>query len=118
MRANQKKEGLVGQAIAGTYVVLLGWDLDDERPKKGLLGFAIQRTDKTENETYWLRGMKTFPDAAPLAPGGDISSHDGPYQSFQWADYSAKPDQHVSRAATPLFRGYDARSTMKTEERL
>jgi phosphatidylserine/phosphatidylglycerophosphate/cardiolipin synthase-like enzyme len=95
MRAAAKQGGLVGLAVAGTYVVLLGWDLEDPGLKRGLLGFAIKREDKTETETYWLRGMKTFPDTEPpLPPGGDASSHDQPYQTFQWADYSAKPDHH------------------------
>ncbi|MBV9653708.1 MAG: hypothetical protein JOZ42_04000 [Acetobacteraceae bacterium] len=41
--------------------------------------------------------MKTFPDTQPpLSPGGDASSHEQPYQSFQWADYSAKPDHHYT----------------------
>jgi phosphatidylserine/phosphatidylglycerophosphate/cardiolipin synthase-like enzyme len=96
VHAKQSNGGLVGQAIAGTYVVVMGWDLTDESLKRGLLGFAIQRSDKTEGETYWLRGMKTFPDATPLPPGGNASSHDQPYQSFQWADYSAKPDHDYS----------------------
>jgi phosphatidylserine/phosphatidylglycerophosphate/cardiolipin synthase-like enzyme len=82
-------------AVAGTHVVLLGWDLADVGLKHGLLGFAIKRDDTTEGETYWLRGTKTFPNTQPpLAPGGDASSHDQPYQSFQWADYSAKPKHH------------------------
>jgi hypothetical protein len=103
VRAKQSKNGLVGQAIAGTYVVLLGWDLSREELKKGLLGFAIRRADKTENESYWLRGTKTFPDAAPLPPGGDASSHDQPYQSFQWADYSAKPDHEYSYQIIAMY---------------
>lgn len=83
-------------AVAGTYVVLLGWDLADAGLKRGLLGFAIRREDKTEGETYWLRGMKAFPGTQKLAPGGDVSSHDQPFQSFQWADYSAKPNHHYT----------------------
>jgi phosphatidylserine/phosphatidylglycerophosphate/cardiolipin synthase-like enzyme len=95
MRATDSNESFKGLAVAGTYVVLLGWDLVDLSLKRGLLGFAIKREDKTEGETYWLRGMKTFPDMQPpLPPGGDASSHDQPYQSFQWADYSAKPNHH------------------------
>jgi phosphatidylserine/phosphatidylglycerophosphate/cardiolipin synthase-like enzyme len=93
MRATASNENFRGLAVAGTYVVLLGWDLADVGLKRGLLGFAIRREDKTEGETYWLRGMKTFPEThPPLTPGGDASSHDQPYQSFQWADYSAKPN--------------------------
>ncbi len=103
MRAKQSKDGLIGQAIAGTYVVMLGWDLSQEQLKKGLLGFAILRADKTENESYWLRGMKTFPDATPLPPGGDASSHDQPYQTFQWADYSAKPDHKYSYQIIAMY---------------
>jgi len=102
VRAKQSKGRLIGQAIAGTYVVLLGWHIP-EQLKKGLLGFAIQRTDKTENESYWLRGMKTFPDATPLPVGGDASSHDQPYQSFQWADYSAKPDHQYSYEIIAMY---------------
>ena len=95
MRARAKQGGLSGLAVAGTYVVLLGWDLEDAGLKRGLLGFAIKREDKTESETYWLRGMKTFPETQPpLPPGGDASSHEQPYQTFQWADYSAKPGRH------------------------
>jgi hypothetical protein len=106
MRATASNESFRGLAIAGTYVVLLGWDLVDAGLRRGLLGFAIRREDKSEGETYWLRGMKTFPDTQPpLAPVGDASSHDQPYQSFQWADYSAKPDHHYDhRHAGPARR--------------
>src|ERR1700726_4262692 len=78
--------------VAGTYVVTLGWDIEQQL-KAGLLGFAIQRVDHTENETHFMRGMKSFPNTTPqLPPGGTASSHDQPFQSFQWADYAAKPD--------------------------
>ena len=42
MRAKRKQNGLQLQAIAGTYVVLLGWDILDADLKDGLLGFAIR----------------------------------------------------------------------------
>ncbi|MFT4064508.1 phospholipase D-like domain-containing protein [Paraburkholderia sp.] len=91
MRSKVEHGGLTAQAVAGTHVVLLGWDIEPAL-EAGLLGFAIQRTDHTEGETYWLRGMKTFPDTVPkLAPGGTVSSQDQPFQTFQWGDYSAKP---------------------------
>ena len=92
MRKKVQGNGLVLQAVAGTNVVTLGWDITQESVKTGLLGFAIQRVDHTENETHFMRGMKTFPDTSPQLPlGGTASSHDQPFQSFQWADYAAKP---------------------------
>ena len=50
------------QAVAGTHTVLLGFDLDDPA---GCLGFAIHRTDHTEGEAYWLRGLKAFRAVVP-----------------------------------------------------
>ena len=104
MRTKKQEHGLQVQAIAGTHVVLLGWDIVDAQLKKGLLGFAIQRTDHTESESYWLRGMKTFPDTKPpLGPGGDASTHEQPIQSWQWADYTAKPVHDYSYMIVPMY---------------
>jgi hypothetical protein len=91
MRKQVQQNGLVLNAVAGTYVVTFGWDILDPSVKNGLLGFAIQRVDRTENETYWMRGMKTFPSSPRLPPGGTASTHEQPLQTFQWADYAAKP---------------------------
>ncbi len=78
------------QAIAGTYAVLLGFDLVDPA---GCLGFGIHRTDHTEDEAYWLRGMKTFASVVSNpAPGMDFSLGEHPVQGFQWGDYTAKPE--------------------------
>jgi hypothetical protein len=58
----------------------------------GLLGFAIHRTDPTEEEAGWLRGLKTFEETDPgFLPGSTYSTREHPVQSFMWADYSAKP---------------------------
>jgi len=104
MRIKKRQNGLIAQAIAGTHVVLLGWDIEVAALKKGILGFAIQRTDHTEGESYWLRGTKTFPDTTPpLAPGGDASSHDQPVQSFQWGDYTAKASHRYTYRLVPMY---------------
>lgn len=103
MRVTHKQSGMLVQAVAGTHVVLLGWDLCEPHRCKGLLGFAIQREDQTEGETYWLRGMKTFASSTPLAPGGDASTHEQPLQSFQWGDYSAKPAHRYCYRIVPLY---------------
>ena len=67
MRTKRKRQGLTVQAVAGTHTVLLGFDLDDPA---GCLGFAIHRTDHTEGEARWLRGMKTFQSVVPDPPPG------------------------------------------------
>ncbi|HEX2705576.1 MAG TPA: hypothetical protein VHM65_07450, partial [Candidatus Lustribacter sp.] len=90
MRATATRNGLRVHAIAGTHTVLLGLDLADPA---GCLGFAIHRTDHTEDEAYWLRGMKTFASLVPHPPPGtDYSTAEHPVQGFQWGDYTAKPE--------------------------
>jgi phosphatidylserine/phosphatidylglycerophosphate/cardiolipin synthase-like enzyme len=101
MRANKKQNGITAQAIAGTYVVYLGWDIDTAK-RKNLRGFAIQREDITEGEKYWLRGMKSFA-ATPLPPGGDASSLEQPFQTFQWGDYTAKENHKYRYTIVPMY---------------
>ena len=91
MRITQTTNGLRVHAIAGTYVVLLGFNLP-EVECDGLLGFSIHRQDLTENETYYLFASKCFTETDPgFSAGSSYSTRDQPIQSFQWADYSAKP---------------------------
>jgi hypothetical protein len=59
MRIRVRNGSFSVHAIAGTYVVLLGIDAD-AAALPGLLGFAIEREDRTENERYFLTGYKTF----------------------------------------------------------
>ena len=103
MRRKRSNEGVTVNAIAGTHVVTLGLDLSSAR-RRGCLGFAIQREDKTEDERYWMRGMKTFAETDPiLGPGGQVSSREHPFQTFQWADYSAKPGYEYTYTVIPLY---------------
>jgi phosphatidylserine/phosphatidylglycerophosphate/cardiolipin synthase-like enzyme len=88
MRAKVNQHGITLQAIAGTYVVLLGWSMT-QQDSKNILGFAIHRTDKTENEAYWLEGMKVFQETDPGKPKASLRQH--PLQGFTWSDFTAKP---------------------------
>jgi phosphatidylserine/phosphatidylglycerophosphate/cardiolipin synthase-like enzyme len=91
MRIKNTSDRLSVQAIGGSHVVLLGWDFPRENCD-GLLGFAIHRTDPTEEEAGWLRGLKTFEETDPgFVAGSTYSTREHPVQSFIWADYSAKP---------------------------
>ena len=95
--------GLTVNAIAGTHVALLGFDLE-AGARKRCLGFAIEREDHTENEHYWLSGMKTFQATDPgLGAGGQVSSRQHPFQSFQWSDYSAKPAHDYTYRVVALY---------------
>lgn len=89
MRAKvDQHDGITLQAIAGTHVVLLGWSMA-KRDSKGVLGFAIHRTDRTENEAYWLEGMKVFEETDPGTRKASLRRH--PVQGFTWSDFTAKP---------------------------
>ncbi|MDN2583769.1 phospholipase D-like domain-containing protein [Aquibium sp. ELW1220] len=98
-----KKHGPLGvTAVAGTYVVTLGFDLA-EAACDGFLGFAIHRTDHEENEAYYLEGMKCFAETDPGFPAGTrYPTNEQPIQSFQWADYSAKPGYRYTYTVTAL----------------
>ena len=81
---------LRAHAIAGNHVVTLGINMA-KVDTEGLLGFGIHRTDKTENEAYWLEGQKRFKISDPgLPPGKGVPTNKHPIQSFLWADFTAK----------------------------
>jgi len=99
----RKASGLVTvRAISGTHVVFLAFTMK-EADAKGLMGFAIQRTDFIESETFWLRGNKTFASIRPSTGIEDASSREHPFQAFQWADYSAKPGYRYRYRVIPMY---------------
>ncbi len=98
---NTSAKGLTVQAVAGTYVVLLGFDLAPQ-DRKGLLGFAIQRTDQTEHEVRWLQGMLTFPNM-PAGPNGKMGTNVFPIQKFRWGDYTAKPGHSYTYQVQAMY---------------
>jgi phosphatidylserine/phosphatidylglycerophosphate/cardiolipin synthase-like enzyme len=103
MRVKRKKSGISVRAISGSYVVFLGFDATEDA-SEGLLGFAIRRTDWTEEERYWLRGLKTFKSIEPIQiPGYSYPTYEHPIQSFQWSDYTAKPDHEYTYEVVPMY---------------
>lgn len=99
----QGKQVVTVNAVAGTYVVLLGMEVSAEA-SKGLLGFALHRTDKTSNEQYWLRGFKTFEASEPYpAPGTLVSTQEHPVQGFLWGDYTAKANNEYVYKVVPVY---------------
>jgi hypothetical protein len=121
----KKRDGVKVNAIAGTRVVLLGLDLTEHR-RRTCMGFAIQRIDHEADERVWLRGMKTFKETDPgLGPGGTVQSRHHPFQTFQWADYTAEPGRSYTyrvfavRGSNPhdlvLGKSVDVTVTTETE---
>lgn len=94
MRAIKTNGPLSIQAIAGTYVVLLGIDMEKSRTK-GVLGFGLHRTDHTENKTAWVEGFKSFKQAN--LPRGKLSpTNEQPIQAFLWGDYTVRKDHQYT----------------------
>lgn len=103
MRKRVRQSGITVNAIAGTHVVFLAFDVIASK-KKGLRGFAIRREDHEEGEVAWIRGMKTFAATEPHpAPGETFSTRDHPIQGFQWGDYSAKPGRRYTYSIAALY---------------
>ncbi|MCP3389845.1 hypothetical protein NLM27_13785 [Bradyrhizobium sp. CCGB12] len=99
MREFEEGAVLYVRAIAGLHVVTLAWDFapGQEAKKTGLLGFAIERTEFDRNgnihERYFIRGIKRFKHKDEgLAPGTPVPTSEHPIQTFQWGDYTAKPE--------------------------
>jgi hypothetical protein len=93
MRVPKTTDGLKVHAVAGTYVVTLGFNLP-EQDCPGLLGFSIHRVDHTETEAYYLEGMKAFAETDPGFPAG--------------AQYSTKDHRWTISSSSRKRRGADA----------
>ena len=100
---------LKAKAIAGTYVVVLAWNLQTGQKSKlkNLLGFAIRRTEFAGNaivESYTMRSIKRFKDKDKGLPAGTpVSTEDHPLQTFQWGDYTARPGRRYEYQIVPMY---------------
>ncbi len=95
MRRKAKKGPLSVHAIAGSYVTMLGINMD-EASAKGVMGFAIERTDRSRNNRRdWLAGFKTFP-GVKVPKGTLVSTREHPIQSFQWCDFTTRKNHEYT----------------------
>ncbi len=90
MRTKQSDGTLTVKAVAGTYDVILAFDLAEEA-RDGCLGFSIERTDLDGgNQRRWLPNMLRF----KCDSGTGLATTAGaPLQAFRWGDYTVKPGQ-------------------------
>jgi phosphatidylserine/phosphatidylglycerophosphate/cardiolipin synthase-like enzyme len=95
MRKKETEENLSVHAIAGSYVVLFGIDMD-EAASEGVLGFAIERIDHSETEKRdWLAGFRTFKDG--VAPKGKFATtREHPLQTFMWCDFTVRKNREYT----------------------
>ncbi len=96
---NTSAKGLTVQAVAGTYVVLLGFDLAPQ-DRTGLLGFAVQRSDQAGDT--WLSGGITFPNMT-AGPNGEKGTNIFPIQKFRWGDFTAQPGSRYSYKLQAMY---------------
>lgn len=95
MRKKVIEGNLSVQAIAGSYVVLFGIDMD-ETASQGVLGFAIERTDHSEGDKKdWLAGFRKFKNGA--APAGKfVTTREHPLQTFMWCDFTVRKNREYT----------------------
>jgi hypothetical protein len=109
MRQLVRGDVLAVRAIGGLHVVTVAWDFlqGQEAKREKLLGFAIERSELKEGEVierYFLRGIKRFKfKDEGLPPGTPMPTSEHPIQSFQWADYTAKPDTTYRYKIIPAY---------------
>jgi len=97
-----KTNGYVLYAVSGTNSVSFAIDFE-QADTTGLLGFAVERHDKTENERYFMHGFKVFKETTPKpTQNTTVSTYNQPVQSFVWDDFTGKPDHKYDYYFYPL----------------
>ena len=115
MRVSEANDHLRVKAIAGTHVVLMALDMDEDA-RKGLRGFAIKRGRKGQAQE-WLKGIKYFEALVPdHEKGDDFPSRDQPFQTFLWSDYRASPATQYDFTIVALYgdlHAFEERHTLE-----
>ncbi len=100
MRVAANNNGVAVKAYAGTTGVLLAFDIEEKR-RKGLLGFAIER-EGGNRPKQWLQGMARFP-GEERKPGELIDTDKAPVQKFRWSDYRVYPGTSYTYQVHPVY---------------
>ena len=99
---SKKKDGFQIFAVTGPNTISFGISATAVA-KKGLLGFAVERSDPKENERFFMTGFKVFKSVIPKPDEKTIAStFDHPVQSFVWDDFTGKPGREYSYFFHPL----------------
>jgi len=90
-------------AVSGTNTISFAIAADKVAATKGLLGFAVERSDPEDKRSFYVFGFKVFPSVIPKPTDKTVvktSQH--PMQSFVWDDFTAKPDHKYEYFFHPL----------------
>ena len=99
---SNKVDGFQVFAVTGVNTISFAISADDQA-RKGLLGFAVERVDPTENQQFYVFGFKVFKSIVPHPDETlKVSTYDQPVQSLVWDDFTAKPDRPYTYIFHPL----------------
>ncbi len=99
---SQKTGGYQVFAVSGTNTISFGIDFDGA-DTRGLLGFAVERSDPAEKQKFFVFGFKVFPSVIRNPDKKTaVKTFDHPVQSFVWDDFTAKPDRVYEYIFHPL----------------
>lgn len=95
-------DGFQAFAVTGTNTVSFAVRAS-AAAKKGLLGFAVERSDPKENQRYFVQGFKVFRSIIPHPDETtQVSTFAHPVQSFVWDDFTAKSGREYEYFFHPL----------------
>jgi phosphatidylserine/phosphatidylglycerophosphate/cardiolipin synthase-like enzyme len=105
MRKTANNDAVSVKAYAGTTGVILAMNVEPAK-RVGLLGFAIERLDRTSGRKGWLRGMLQFPGVTHR-PGELVPSNVAPIQKFRWSDYAVYPETEYDYMIQPVYGAWN-----------
>src|SRR4029079_15848636 len=90
-------------AVSGTNTISFAIAADKVAATKGLLGFAVERSDPEDKRDFYAFGFKVFPSVIPKPDENTkVKTSDPPVQSFVGDDFTAKPDHKHEYIFHPL----------------
>jgi phosphatidylserine/phosphatidylglycerophosphate/cardiolipin synthase-like enzyme len=99
---SRKVGGFQVFAVTGINTISFGIS-GSATAKKGLLGFAVERSDPREKQRYFMPGFKVFKSLMPQPDEKtQVSTFDHPVQSFSWDDFTAKAGREYEFFFHPL----------------
>jgi phosphatidylserine/phosphatidylglycerophosphate/cardiolipin synthase-like enzyme len=89
-------------AVSGTNTISFAIAAD-KAGTKGLLGFAVERSDPEGKQDFYAFGFKVFPSLIPKPDEKTkVKTSRHPVQSFVWDDFTAKPGRKYEYVLHPL----------------